>query len=371
MMDDKSTAIMVMPTGSDLEKFFTSAETADPILEQIKKAVRAHKPDVTTAKGRDEIKSLAYKVARTKTAIDEARKTLTADARDKIAKINEAGKGYFDTLEALQKEARKPLDDWEEKQAEIKARGKAALTAVRDHGISGSEPSVDILDAANRIKEVEIGDDLGEMAGIISDAREASLATLRVLYAAAIKREDDLAELEQLRQEKADREAADALRKQQEEEAERLKVEKEREEREAREAEERRKRDAEYAERRRVEEEARIEREKAEAAERAVKEAEERAAREKEEADKRHREELERAKQREQEATQRERDRIAAEKKAEDDARAAREADQKNRDEARAGIVAFLLSLPKDGRSAEHIADAIMAGEMPRVKVEL
>ena len=56
--------------------------------EGMKAECDAHVPDLTTEKGRKAIASLAYKVARTKTAIDEAGKALNEDAR---ALINAGG----------------------------------------------------------------------------------------------------------------------------------------------------------------------------------------------------------------------------------------------------------------------------------------
>lgn len=51
---------------------FTTKEQLDPIIEAIEKEARSLVPDVSTRKGRDAIASMAHKVARSKTYIDNA-----------------------------------------------------------------------------------------------------------------------------------------------------------------------------------------------------------------------------------------------------------------------------------------------------------
>jgi hypothetical protein len=67
----------------DKEKF-------SQFYEAMKEECDAHEPDLTTEKGRKAIASLAYKVARTKTAIDDAGKALNEEARARINAIDES-----------------------------------------------------------------------------------------------------------------------------------------------------------------------------------------------------------------------------------------------------------------------------------------
>jgi colicin import membrane protein len=55
----------------------------------MKRETDALDADVTTEKGRKAIASMAYKVARTKTAIDEAGKKLNEEARARINAVDE------------------------------------------------------------------------------------------------------------------------------------------------------------------------------------------------------------------------------------------------------------------------------------------
>lgn len=60
---------------------FTTKEQLDPIIEAIEKEARSLVPDVSTRKGRDAIASMAHKVARSKTYIDNAGKDLVAELK--------------------------------------------------------------------------------------------------------------------------------------------------------------------------------------------------------------------------------------------------------------------------------------------------
>ena len=85
----------------------------DPLLERIAAESRAQKLDISTEKGRKEVASLAYKIARSKTLLDDMGKALGEDAKRKLDAINADRKKARDSLDALKEEIRKPLTDWE------------------------------------------------------------------------------------------------------------------------------------------------------------------------------------------------------------------------------------------------------------------
>lgn len=96
---------------------FSDKDSLSKILDDIKQHVMAHVPDVSTAKGRKEIASIAYKVAQSKTVIDAARKDLVAEWKEKAKRVDEEGKRARDFLDNLKDEVRKPLTAWEEEEA--------------------------------------------------------------------------------------------------------------------------------------------------------------------------------------------------------------------------------------------------------------
>lgn len=369
MEDTKGTSLAI-PQGQALEAIFRNDGAIDPIIARIEKEVRSHAPDLTTSKGRDAIASLAYKVSKSKTALDDAGKKLTEDAKKQIAVVDAARKKIRDKLDALRDECRKPLTDWEAAEDRRIAACKAAIHGFIHHGITGEENSAEILAKAEAMKAVPVGPDFGEFADQANGARDATLVALRSLYQLAKLREDQAAELDALRAEKAEREAkeaaeraeaeAAALAKAAEDEAERRRVAAEKEA-------------ADLAARIEADKLAAAEKAKADAeaaAEKALADAKAEAERLAAEASARHAREIAEAKEREQDAAQRERDRIAEEQKAADDARAKREADAKHRAKIASDIAAALRSMA--GRATpEAIAEALICGLIPHTTVRM
>lgn len=221
----------------------------DELLAKIRQETATIVPDVSTSGGRKEIASLAYKVARSKTTIDDAGKTLVAGWKKQSAEVDAARKKARDYLDALKDEVRKPLDDWEAEQARIER--EAAEKAEADR-----------LAAAEAVA--------AELA-----KREAEIAAREAAIAAKEKEAADKLAAEQAERERAEREErirAEAAAKAERDAAEAI----ERAAREAEEAKEAARLAAEKAARDAEEASAKAERDKAEA----VREAEERAAQE-------------------------------------------------------------------------------------------
>jgi colicin import membrane protein len=108
---------------------FTQADQLDPLLAKITEKAKSLVPDTSTAKGRKEIASIAYQVARTKTYLDSLGKELVDDLKEVPKKIDASRKKTRDYLDMLAMEVRKPLDDWEADQARIEADKKAIEAA--------------------------------------------------------------------------------------------------------------------------------------------------------------------------------------------------------------------------------------------------
>uniref|UniRef100_A0A6M3IG13 Uncharacterized protein n=1 Tax=viral metagenome TaxID=1070528 RepID=A0A6M3IG13_9ZZZZ len=90
-------------------------------LNSIREMAMAHVPDISTDQGRKDIASLAHRVARSKTLIDDMGKDKIADAKKVIDGVNPLRKKARDFLDNLKAEVRKPLDDWEAEEAAKKA----------------------------------------------------------------------------------------------------------------------------------------------------------------------------------------------------------------------------------------------------------
>ncbi|HID3520193.1 hypothetical protein [Citrobacter braakii] len=255
---------------------FTNNEQLDPIIEKIEKEARSLVPDISTKKGRDAIASMAHKVARSKTYIDNAGKDLVAELKALPKQIDESRRIVRERLDALKDEVRRPLTEWESEQERIKAEEAARVKAEEDRKKFESDHEIALLmnDAFDRelaekkaeeerqriAHEEELKRQAAEQAK--REAEEKAAAEL----AAAKKREEDAiaarAQAELLAkqaQERAEQEAKDAAAKAEAEKKAAIEAEKLKAQEEA----DRIKREAEAKEAARLAEEKRIADEKA------------------------------------------------------------------------------------------------------------
>ncbi|EIV7919148.1 hypothetical protein MA307_000404 [Klebsiella pneumoniae] len=303
---------------------FTNNDQLDPLIEAIEKEARSLVPDVTTKKGRDAIASMAHKVARSKTYIDNAGKDLVAELKALPKQIDESRRVVRDRLDALKDEVRRPLTEWEEEQERIKA--EEAMNALHAEALAMNEEFDRQL--AARIESDH------EIALLMNDAFDREQA-------------DKAAEAERQRiahEEEIKRLAAAAAAREVEQRAQR-----EREEAALREAA--LKAQAEQAERDRIAAE-----QKAEADKQAAIEAERRKAQE----------EADRVRC---EAEQREQARLAEEKRKADE-QARREADVKHRKTVGTDIVKALVantSITRD--QAIEVLTAVKDGRIPHTGI--
>ncbi|MDM2828071.1 hypothetical protein OGX92_22205 [Citrobacter sp. Cpo089] len=297
---------------------FTTKEQLDPIIEAIEKEARSLVPDVSTRKGRDAIASMAHKVARSKTYIDNAGKDLVAELKALPKQIDESRRIVRERLDALKDEVRRPLTEWEAEQERIKA--EEAMNALHAEAL-----------------EMNIKFDQELAAKLEADHEMALL----------MNKDFDRDREEQRRQaEQARRERDERLKQEAAEQARRDAEAKHKEEIEAaarREAEEKAR--AELAERQRIEAEQRAAREKQEAEERARREKEEAVA-----AERRRQEEAEAA-------------RLAEEqRKAEEEAR--RAADKEHRRTVNRRVYADLIAQSIPEEFAQKAVLAIAGGKV-------
>ncbi|HAN6622331.1 hypothetical protein [Escherichia coli] len=315
---------------------FTSKEQLDPIIEAIEKEARSLVPDLTTKKGRDAIASMAHKVARSKTYIDNAGKDLVAELKALPKQIDESRRIVRERLDALKDEVRKPLTEWEVEQERIKA--KEEMNAWHAEALEMNEDF-------DRQRAAQIEAD-HEMALLMNDAFDRDA-----------KEKAEEAERQRIaREEELKRQAAEQAKREAEEKAERERAESARREAEL-------KLKAEQAERDRVAAEQKAEREKKEAAERAEREKQEAIV-----AEQRKAQEAADKVRRETEA--KEGARLAEEKRIADEA-AKREADVKHRKTVGTEIVNALTAHTNLTREqAIQVLTVLKDGLVPHTKIQ-
>lgn len=113
---------LMIPITANAMTIFTPEGSTD-ILKQLEEKVKNFIPDISSEEGRKEIASMAYKIARSKTALDNMGKALVEEDKKRIKLTDIERSKIWDGCEALQKKVRSPLDEWEAKNAKrIKER---------------------------------------------------------------------------------------------------------------------------------------------------------------------------------------------------------------------------------------------------------
>lgn len=324
------------------------------LFDRMAEQARSIVPDVTTKKGRDAIASQAYKVSKSKTAVDNHGKDLVAGIKAQAALIDKDRKAWRDQCDALRDEIRKPLDEWEQAEADRVAKHQAVIRAIHslhDENILNKE-SHEIKGYIFDLENMEIDSSFEEFEQEAKIAKLETLEKLRTALAAREKHEAEQAELERLRQAEIERQ------------------QKERDEAIARQA----------AEKARIEAEnkAKAEREQAEKLARQSAEREARLKAEKEAAELREAqlkqqaiEQAQQAEIKEKQAIEAERKRIedeqAAKLKAQQEAEAARLANEDHRKKICNEALGGLVNLGLDAEQAKAILNAINKGLVPNV----
>lgn len=300
-------------------------------------------PDTSTAKGRDEIRSMAARVVRAKASIDKARLDLTKEWRDNVTKANAAGNTIKERMEAHAEAIRKPLTDWEEaektRQRECRQQIEWFKGATRR---DINDTAAQLRSALEYIRTVTIDPAVfQEMEEEAHEARDTAISYIENAITVAEQRERDAAELAALRAQQAER---DRIAAQQAEEAAAAEREAERQRNEA----------------------ARIEQARKDAAAQAERDAAAAARREQDARDAAHAAELAKERRRTEELEAIERARVAeADRVATETAR--RERNQRHRNAVKAAAAKAVMKHGVDEDTAAKIVMAIIAGEVPNV----
>lgn len=208
---------------------FSADNGLDPYIEKIRAEVAAFIPDTTTKKGREEIASMAYKVAKSKTYLDNAGKELVAELKAIPAKIDAERKRMRETLDALRDSVRAPLTEWETLEAARVEALQARVAGLENAKNTGWSSADEIRETLAWVTAVVVDDSWQEyqVQGVI--AKAAAVDAIGQALAAREKYDAEQAELAKLRAEAAAREQADreALIAQQAAEAERQRAERE------------------------------------------------------------------------------------------------------------------------------------------------
>jgi len=305
---------------ADPVSVLTDEDKYSKFLAFVKSEIAKYDLSIETDAGRQQIKSLAYKVTRTKTTIDEAGKKLNEEARAQINAVDAKRRKIREELDGLAKDVRRPLTEWEEAEKAREQQVARTFERLRElAAVQAEEASDAIAGRISQVDAIDISEDVfRSRAAEAERLKEKTRNDLQALFERTKQHEADQAELARLRAEQEERE---------------------RQEREARERKE-----AEQAEQKRQEH-------AAAEAKRLAEEAAERARQEE-----RDRQEREERKRREAEEAQRR----------EDEKRAA---NKRHRTAVMKEVTATLMGLGADEAAAKAIVQAIADGYVPHTSI--
>lgn len=179
----------------------------DAIIAKIEAHARAVDTDISTPSGRQALASLAYRIARSKTALDGLGKQLGEGHYTAWKAITSERSRLEKALDALRDDIRKPLTDWEKAERDRVAAHEAALEAICESPrfyTARNNPE----DLRTRLAHLEgyPARDWQEFSKRAAIALEQEIAKTKVALAAAEARETEAAETARLAAEKAEQE---------------------------------------------------------------------------------------------------------------------------------------------------------------------
>ena len=184
-----------------LTAFFADGKNLDDLFAGIEKTARGLVADPLTKEGASQIKGCARQLASLKKKIDDIGKDVVAELKDLPKKIDANRKKFRDSMEALQDDIRRPVTEIENREDEIEG---IKNTHVRLAGANSDQLKAEI-DAIRAIPltEEKWHESLEKAKATIDGEAKA----LALLMDAALKREAEARELEELRkkQEEAER----------------------------------------------------------------------------------------------------------------------------------------------------------------------
>lgn len=255
------TELAAVPTKESALQVFQAANGLDPYLRKIREEIDAFVPDVTTRKGREAIASIAYKVARSKTALDNVGKDLVAELKEIPKKVDAERKRMRDLLDAWQEEVRRPLNAWQAAEDDRIDKHNERLNWLKSLSDDlGSLASPQLNGLIAEAEGMQLGPHWEEFEAEAATAKDKVLAELRAAMKKREALEFEQAELARLRAESEAREQKEREERIAREAADRVRLEAEQKAQSEREAAQRRelelKLQAEQAERARAQAEA-------------------------------------------------------------------------------------------------------------------
>lgn len=179
-----------------------------PFLQAVKEEVSSQVPDLTTAKGRARIASLAKKVSDSKVAVEKPGRDYLRRLKEMPKVVEVELKEFVDAMNALRDETRKPLTDWEAAEQARKDKHVDGIQAIKDMTVFEATPTAaHVAQFIADLEAVEINDTWEEFLPEAAQVKDETLAKLRALLAERTQYEAEQAEQAELVRLRAEAEA--------------------------------------------------------------------------------------------------------------------------------------------------------------------
>jgi len=205
-MSEEQTGLIVLEQANVLQ-IFSTVGGLDPLVKQIEEAAvkLAGGIDISTVKGRKELISIAAKVTKSKTGLDDMRKELTADWAAKKKIVDDNWKTVEKQLAEVKRKIRQPVTDFEEAEEkrvnDIKGR-LSELEALPVREFEGAMLTAEQLQSrldivrAYQVEEVTFG----EFTDTAKVMRDNAINSLTSYVMEATKQEAQAEELADLKE---------------------------------------------------------------------------------------------------------------------------------------------------------------------------
>ena len=208
VMEKESSELVTVPPKETALQTFTADKGLDPYLKTIRQELDkflSDAPALDTAKGRKQYASMAYKIAQSKTAIDNLGKELVADLKKQPAKVDAERKRWRDQLDAWRDEARGPLNEWEAAEDARIAKHQERVEYIKGF-LFLNDLSADLFsEQLVYLKAITVDESFQEFEAEAHRAKEHAITALEIAVQRQSKHEAEQAELERLRKEAAER----------------------------------------------------------------------------------------------------------------------------------------------------------------------
>lgn len=205
-----------------------------PFLDHIRGQVSGEVPDISTAKGRDRIKSLAAQVSKSKTAVEKPGREYLKQIKELPRTIEKELREFVDACDALRDEIRKPVTEFEEKEAARIAKHEAAILVLNQISQTQTATRGECLAMSTQIDLIQLDESCEEFLHRYVAASKLAKETIALIIESIsqaeeqerLRKETELAAQKE-REERIAREAKESAEREAAEREERLKREQE------------------------------------------------------------------------------------------------------------------------------------------------